>query len=66
MPELPDVDPRLPVGELLLTIAAKAHREGLDADQGLRDAVRTLADNQTVPCVVLRPGAAVRKWRGSL
>lgn len=43
-PELPDVDPALPVGELLLAVAARAHRDGLDAEQELRDAVRRFAE----------------------
>ena len=43
-PAAPDVDPRLPVGELLLAIAARAHREGVDAEQELRDAVRRFAE----------------------
>lgn len=43
-PDLPDVDPGLPVGELLLAVAARAHREGVDAEQELRDAVRRFAE----------------------
>ncbi|HEX5996473.1 MAG TPA: MazG family protein [Jiangellales bacterium] len=43
-PELPDVDPRLPVGELLLAVAARANRDGLDPEQELRDAVRRFAE----------------------
>ncbi|HSJ61479.1 MAG TPA: MazG family protein [Jiangellaceae bacterium] len=44
-PELPNVDPELPVGELLLAVAARAHRDGLDAEQELRDAVRRFAED---------------------
>jgi hypothetical protein len=33
----------LPVGELLLAVAARAHRDGLDAEQELRDAIRRFA-----------------------
>ena len=43
-PDLPDVDPGLPVGELLLAVAARAHSEGVDAEQELRDAVRRFAE----------------------
>ena len=43
-PDLPDVDPALPVGELLLAVAARAYREGADPEQELRDAVRRFAE----------------------
>lgn len=42
-PEVPDVDPGLPVGELLLAVVARAHQQGLDAEQELRDALRAYA-----------------------
>jgi XTP/dITP diphosphohydrolase len=43
-PEAPAVDPTLPVGELLLAVVARAHAEGLDPEQELREAVRRYAD----------------------
>lgn len=43
-PEPPDLDLTGPVGDLLLAVAARAHAEGLDPEQELRDAVRRYAD----------------------
>jgi XTP/dITP diphosphohydrolase len=43
-PEPPDIDPALPVGELLLAVVARARDDGLDAEQELRDAVRHYAE----------------------
>lgn len=42
-PEIPAIDPGLPIGTLLLAVVARAHEQGVDAEQELREAVRDYA-----------------------